>query len=86
MCECMCMCVCVCVCVLLCVKFTYCKARGSTPGSSYFSLVFIKNLKLYKSKHKKQMLLFVLYCPGPLAVIIKVNTFITYVSIRLYFV
>ena len=27
---------------------------GSTPGSSYFSLVFIKNLINDKSKHKKK--------------------------------
>ena len=31
----------------------------------YCSLVFINNLINDKSKHKKQMLLFVLYCPGP---------------------
>ena len=37
---------------------------GSTPGSSCFSLVFIKNLIHDKSKHKTKMLLFVLYCPG----------------------
>ena len=37
---------------------------SSTPGSSCFSLVFIKNLIHDKSKHKKKTLLFVLYCPG----------------------
>ena len=43
---------------------------GSTPDSSCFSLVFIKNLINDKSKHKKKkMLLFVLYCPGLLTVI-----------------
>ena len=42
---------------------------GSTPGSSCFSPVFIKNLINDKSKHKNNMLLFVLYSPGPLAVI-----------------
>ena len=36
---------------------------GSTPGSSCFSLVFIKNLINDISKNKKKkMLLFVLYC------------------------
>ena len=42
---------------------------GSTPGSSCFSLMFIKNLINNKSKHKKQMLLFVLYYQGPLTFI-----------------
>ena len=40
-----------------------------TPGSSCFSLVFIKNLINDKSKPNKNMLLFVLYCPGPFTVI-----------------
>ena len=39
----------------------------STPGSSCFSLVFINNLINQNTIQK--MLLFVLYCPGPLTVI-----------------
>ena len=42
---------------------------GSTPDSYCIYLEFIKNLINDKSKHKKKMLLFVLYCPGPLTVI-----------------
>ena len=42
------------------------KVPCSTPGSSCFSLVFIKKLINFKSKHKKKMLLFVLYCLEPL--------------------
>ena len=45
---------------------------GTTPGSSCFSLVFIRNLK-----HKKQNLLFVLYCLGPLTVIYTMYTSMT---------
>ena len=42
---------------------------GSTPDSSCVSLVFIKILINDKSKHKTELLLFILYCPGPLTVI-----------------
>ena len=45
---------------------------SSTPGSSCFSLLIIKNLINIKSKHKKKMLIFILYCPWPLTVIIYV--------------
>ena len=41
----------------------------STPGSSCFSLMFIKNIKNDKLKHKKKMFTIVLYCPGTLIVI-----------------
>ena len=42
----------------------------STPGSSCFSLMFSKNLINDKYENtRKKMLLFVLYCPGPLTVI-----------------
>ena len=51
---------------------------GSTPDSSCFSLVFIKNLINDKSKHKKKILLFVLYCPGPLTVIYNMYKSMTY--------
>ena len=41
----------------------------STPGSTFFSLVFIKNLIINKSKETTNMLIFVLYSrvysPGP---------------------
>ena len=50
---------------------TSAEVPGSTPGSSCFSPVFIKNLINDKSKHEKKMLLFVLYCPGPLTVSYK---------------
>ena len=40
------------------------------PICSYFvSHVFIKNLIYIKSKHKKQNITFILYCPGRLAFI-----------------
>ena len=45
---------------------------SSTPGISCFSLVFIKNLINDKSKHKKKVLLFVLYYPGTLTVIYNI--------------
>ena len=46
----------------------------STPGSSYFSLVLIKNLINDKSKHKKKSITICIVlsagqCSGPLAVI-----------------
>ena len=51
---------------------------GSTPSSSCFSLVFIKNLINNKSKHMTKMLLFILYCPGPLTVIYNTYKSIIY--------
>ena len=57
---------------------------GSTPGSSCFSLVFIKNFINDKSKHKKTILLIVLYCPGPLAVIYNMYTSMTSRGVHLY--
>ena len=41
-------------------------------------IVFINNLINDKSKHKKQILLFVLYCSGPLTVIYYIYKSMTY--------
>ena len=50
----------------------------STPGCYCYSLVYINNLINDKSKHKKTILLFVLYCSGPLTVSYNMYKSMTY--------
>ena len=84
------MCVCVCVYTYAwCIWSSGIKASkpevpGSILGSFCFSLVFVKNLINNISKYKNKMLLFVLYCPGPLTVMYNMYKSMTYLGVHLF--